>query len=94
MMMQVLSESVSCALAHTGGDKTSETQKFTSMFDKFFDMLNVGSFTRGMKQRKRFQYPYRHVDDFRLDVSATGHGLFSFTHHTDYSGCRTLSSLI
>jgi hypothetical protein len=47
-----------------------------------------------MKQRKRFQYPYRHADDSRLDVSATDHGLFSFTHYTDYSGCRTLSSLI
>lgn len=68
--IQVLSESVSCALKQTGGAETSETWKFTSIFDKFFDLLNVGSFTKGMHNRKRFQYPYRHSDDFRLDVSA------------------------
>ena len=47
-----------------------ETAKFVALMDRFFDMLNVGDFTTGMKQRKRFKYPYRHSDDFRLDVSS------------------------
>lgn len=65
---KVLSESVSNALKHTGGNKALETCKFTTLFDKFFDMLNVGNFTNGARNRKPFQRPYRHSDDFRLAV--------------------------
>ena len=53
----------------TGGSEAQETAKFTAIFDKFFDLLNVGNFTMGMHSRKRFKHPYRHPDDFRLAVS-------------------------
>ena len=46
------------------GDDVSETLKFTAMFDRFFDCLNVNSFTRGKHKRKVFQDPYRSADDF------------------------------
>ena len=36
------------------------------MFDKFFDCLNVNSFTKGKHSRKPFQNPYRSAKDFRL----------------------------
>ena len=51
-----------------GGDEALETVKFTAMFDKFFDLLNVGSFTAGTNSNKRFKHPYRGPDDFRLAV--------------------------
>ena len=46
----------------------SETVKFTIMFDRFFDCLNVNNFTTGKHKRKPFQNPYRSPDDFRLKV--------------------------
>ena len=46
LFLKVLSESVSKALTLVGGEETSETAKFTSMLDKFFDALNVTNFTR------------------------------------------------
>ena len=46
----------------------SETVKFTVMFDRFFDCLNVNNFTTGKHKRKPFQNPYRSPDDFRLKV--------------------------
>lgn len=61
-----MSDSVSSALTLTGGEEAKETAKFVCLLDKFFDTLNVSDFTTGMKQRKRFKYPYRHCDDFRL----------------------------
>ena len=45
-----------------------ETAKFVSMFDKFFDCLNVRDFTTGKHHRKSFQDPYRSSTDFRLKV--------------------------
>ena len=70
-----MSESVSNALMKVVGTKAEETWKFTAIFDKFFDLLNVGNFTTGTRKNKRFQHPYRHSDDFRLAVS---------THHIQY----------
>ena len=64
-----MSETVSKALMLTGGEEASETAKFTALFDKFFDLLNVRNFTNGTRTRKNFQHPYRHADDFRLAVS-------------------------
>ena len=64
----MLSESVSDALMLTGGKGAIETSKFVSIFDKFFDLLNVRNFTSGTRKRKPFQHPYRHADDFRLHV--------------------------
>ena len=46
-----------------------ETARFVSLFDKFFDMLNVSNFTNGAKKLKPFAQPYRGPHDFRLDVS-------------------------
>jgi len=67
---------VANALEHTGGDKVKETVKFVRMIDKFFDCLNVNSFTHGKRKRKPFQDPYRSKDDFRIKV----HIIIDFTH--------------
>ena len=67
-LLQVLSQTVSKALELTGGDEAKETAKFVDLFDKFFDCLNVNSFTKGKHSRKVFQNPYRKATDFRLKV--------------------------
>lgn len=64
----MLSESVSKALTLVGGQDAQETARFVSMFDKFFDCLNVSSFEKGNKSRKPFQQPYRSASDPRLKV--------------------------
>ncbi len=66
--MKVLSNSVSLALTHTMGPEAEETSKFTSMFDKFFDCLNVSSISQGQRKRNAFKAPYRSAKDFRLKV--------------------------
>lgn len=67
-----MSESVSKALTLLGGAKVSETARFASMMDKFFDALNASiDFTNGKHKRKPFQNPYRSADDFRIAVSRT-----------------------
>ena len=58
----MLSETVSKALQLCGGAEAEETARFVSMFDKFFDSLNVSN------HRKVFQQPYRSAEDFRLKV--------------------------
>lgn len=52
----------------TGGEEVSETVRFISMMDRFFDCLNVNNFTVGKRKRKSFQDPYRSSNDFRLKV--------------------------
>ena len=66
---QLLSETVSKALRLSGEPAVQETAKFVSMFDKFFDALNVSNYNSGVKKMKTFQQPYRSGDDFRLKVS-------------------------
>ena len=66
--MQVLSETISKALQLTGGPEATETVRFISMFDKFFDCVNVANFTSGRFKRKVFQQPYQSGEDFRLKV--------------------------
>ena len=51
------------------GPVAAETARFTLMFDKFFDALNVCNFDSGKHERKPFQDPYRSANDFRLKVS-------------------------
>ena len=80
---QSLSESVSQALTLYGGDEAKETAKFTLMFDKFFDCLNVSNYTDGKHHRKPFQSPYRSSDDFRIKVHANK--TESFVHHNVYT---------
>lgn len=65
----MLSETVSSALALSKRKDVLETSKFVALFDKFFDLLNVSSFTEGTKKKKPFLHPYRHSDDFRLAVN-------------------------
>lgn len=68
-VIKVLSETVSKALKLTGGKEAYETAYFIEKIDKFFDSLNVSSYTAGKLHRKPFQQPYRSGDDFRLSVS-------------------------
>ena len=63
-----MSETVSKALLLTGGSEAFETSLFIGKVDKFFDALNVSSYTKGLKARKPFQKPYVSKDDSRLQV--------------------------
>eukprot|EP00731_Ephydatia_muelleri_P006390 Em0003g638a len=63
---QLLSETVAKALRLSGDPAVQETAQFVSMFDKFFDALNVSNYNSGVKKKKTFQQPYRSGDDFRL----------------------------
>ena len=63
-----MSESVACALEHTGGKEVEETVKFIRMIDKFFDTLNVTNLVNGKKKRKSFKSPYTSSNDFRIKV--------------------------
>ncbi len=49
-------------------DELEETKKFVDMFDKWFDCMNVRSFTEGKLKRNAFKSPYRSADDYRLKV--------------------------
>ena len=62
----MLSQSVAKAMELTGGPVVSETVKFITMMDKFFDCLNVDNYSSGFTQRKPFKQPYRSANDFRL----------------------------
>ena len=64
----MLSDQVSAALRLSLKPEVQETANFVSIFDKFFDCLNVNNFTNGMSKRKEFQHPYRHSSDKRLKV--------------------------
>lgn len=57
----------------SGRAELSETIKFVSHFDKFFDMLNVTNLVTGKHKRKDFQLPYNSATDTRLDVSIDAH---------------------
>ena len=56
------------AMQLTGGPEATETVRFISMFDKFFDCVNVANFTSGRFKRKVFQQPYRSGEDIILHV--------------------------
>jgi len=67
---------VANAIKLTGSEGAQETAKFIEYMDKFFDCLNVTSFSMGKRKRKPFQQPYRKKDDpkaedFRLTVYFT-----------------------
>ena len=63
-----MSESVACALEHTGGKEVEETFRFIRMIDKFLDTLNVTNLVTGKMKRKSFQSPYTSGNDFRVKV--------------------------
>ena len=50
----------------SGNEHIEETAKFVSLFDKFFDCLNVSSLSAGRLKRNAFKAPYRLGTDFRL----------------------------
>lgn len=58
------------AFAYFGDPDTFETERFIRIFDKFFDCMNVRSFTECFEKRKPDRRPYRSVDDPRFDVSS------------------------
>ncbi len=57
-VLQVLSKSVSDALAYYGDPDTAETQKFTLIMDRFFDCFNVRNKSEWVKKRKPDLRPY------------------------------------
>ena len=57
------------ALAYFGDPKTEETEKFIRYFDKFFDCLNVCSFSEWKTSRKPDRKPYTSFNDPHLEVS-------------------------
>ena len=61
------------ALKLTGGVEVTETVRFVSMMDRFFDCLNINNFTSGKTKRKPFQDPFRSDKDFRLKVRVHVH---------------------
>ena len=65
-VFQVLSKSVSNALAYYNNPDTEETQRFVSMIDKFFDCLNVRNRSEWALKRKSDLKPYTSPDDYRL----------------------------
>lgn len=81
---QVLSESVSKALSLKGGDAAAETAKFLLMMDKFFDTVNVKSYSGGTHARKPFQLPFTSATDKRLKVSLI----------IPYDGCTKINNLL
>ena len=70
VIQQVLSKSVADALAYFGDPKTEETERFIRYFDKFFDCLNVRSFSEWKTRRKPDRKPYTSPNDPRLEVKS------------------------
>lgn len=59
---------MSKALYFSGDEDSFETAYFIDKIDKFFDTLNVSSFTEGKHKRKPFCEPFRSPNDFRMKV--------------------------
>ncbi len=59
--MQVLSSTVAKGFEYFDDPETKETQRFCMMFDRFFDCLNVRSYSEGKKKRKPDLLPYRTI---------------------------------
>ena len=51
-----------------GKEETVETARFVSMFDKFFDCLNVAHPTEWISKKKVYRKPYNTVYDERFKV--------------------------
>lgn len=80
---------MSKALELFGEEEAKETAKFAEMFNKFFDCLNVASFTVGKRKRDCFKSPYRSGNDFRLRVS-----LANSVHHLEYFRVRHFMGIL
>ena len=58
-----------CLMYHRFGRRPKRQHSLSVyMFDKFFDCLNVNSFTQGKRSHKAFQNPYLKATDFHLKV--------------------------
>ena len=66
--IQVLSNTVSKAMEVRSKAETEKTAKLVDMFDKFFDCLNMSSFTARIQSRNPFKSRYRKDTDFRLKL--------------------------
>ena len=64
----MLSESVAKRMRLEFREAARETANFVEKLDKFFDTMNVRSFTNGIHSLKPFQMPYRWANDFRIKV--------------------------
>ena len=72
-----MSESVACALEHTGGKEVEETVKFIRMTDIFFDTLNVTNLVNGKRKDNHFNphillvmiFESRYVYNLRVMIS-------------------------
>ena len=80
LFVQVLSNSVAKALKLTGGPDVEKTAKFASMFDKFFDCLNVSNFEAGKRSRNSFKSPYYKQQNsvLRFEISVAKSVLFVY----------------
>ncbi len=84
----MLSESIAEGFSKYGSTDTVETQRFTRMFDQFFDCLNVRHPDVHIKRRKPNLKPYSRPDDERLKVSNTPHTHTNLTLILIHSGWR------
>ena len=71
VFQKVLSNSVSKALEYFGDPSTLETQKFTGLFDRMFDCLNVRNTVEWRNKIKPDLKPYSSSSDPRLEVQWT-----------------------
>ena len=65
---QVMSTTVSKVMMAHGPSTCSETAKFISIIDKFFDCCNFRCLTEGEHKRKPLLNPYRDINDERLEL--------------------------
>ena len=70
--IQVMSESVACALEMLDNENTKETRMFIRMIDIFFDCLNVRGPKMGLLKNKQNQKPYESPADTRFKVYSIG----------------------
>ena len=65
--VQVLSHSVETVIKEFGTKEATETSKYCSYYDLFFECLNVRSIDEHVKKRKAFLKPYSNLDDVRFE---------------------------
>ena len=69
-LFQVLSNTVKVGLSLSPSlkEETESTQIFVSMFDRFFDLMNVRRLGQDTRKRKPELAPYKTPDDWRFEV--------------------------
>ncbi|XP_035662524.1 uncharacterized protein LOC118406544 [Branchiostoma floridae] len=87
LAVQVLSNSMSCALAMQGRHDTVSTRNFISMMNRFFDCLNVQNQYQGQRGNMPDLEPYRDVDDIRFTWLEKD--FLGFLHHWEQQAAGT-----